>query len=266
MRSSMMRTLRSFSTILASVSFAIAQSSAAVAQQASSPQPLNASVSDYGTTFVFSPPPICGGCVETELGFQWLADGRYIPGVVSYAPFSPHTDFSVLVNLLDSEASNHDRVTHFGNEFEFVVRQQVFSKGGFELTLAPRGAALLRDGDGGRAGATAAPQFAWGRNLAIVNVTWTAGIGVSAANPRTDYLTDFDYFRTLDTRGTAFFLGFQQEAAAGQQTASTEEGLIIPFRNGQIELENAQIGLNSGINEQFQARVIVNWGRIFRRQ
>jgi hypothetical protein len=233
------------------------------AQQA--PQPLNASVSDYGTTFVFSPPPICGGCLETELGFESLQDGRYIPAVVSIAPFSPKTDFSVLVNLLDSEAPNGARATHFGNEFEFVMRQQVVQKGGFEFALGPRGAAFDRDGGGWRVGMTAAPQFSWGRNLAILNVTLTAAIGVSADNPRTDYLTDFDYFRTVDGRGTAFFLGFQQELANGQQTASTEEGLVIPFRNGQVELENAQIGLNSGINEQFQARVIVNWGKLLRR-
>jgi hypothetical protein len=89
---------------------------------------------------------------------------------------------------------------------------------------------------------------------------------MSSANPRTDYLTDFDYFRTLDTRGTAFFLGLQQEVSAGQQAASTEEGLVIPFRNGQVELETAQIDLNSGFGEQFQARVIVNWGTVFKRR
>jgi hypothetical protein len=260
-----LRFRRSFLAVLAGISLVIVPRFSTLAQ-GSSPQPLNASVSDYGTTFVFSPPPVCGGCLETELGFESLEDGRYVPAVVSYAPFSPRTDFSALVNLLDSETPAHNRVTHFGNEFQFVVRQQVFSKGGFEFTLAPRGAVFVRGSDGGRAGATAAPQFAWGRNLAILNLTWTAGVGVSSANPHTDYLTDFDYFRTLDTRGTAFFLGFQQEATPGQQTASSEEGLIIPFRNGQLELENAQIGLNSGINEQVQARVIVNWGKIGRRR
>ncbi len=266
MRSNMMRRLRPIALALASMAFTSLSGTGALAQQGSTPQPLNASVSDYGTTFVFSPPPVCGGCVETELGLQSLQDGRYIPAAVSYAPFSPRTDLSVLVNLLDSEAPNHDRAAHFGNEFEFVLRQQILQKGGFELTLAPRGAALVRGGDGGRVGATAAPQLVWGRNLAVLNVTLTAGVGVSAANPRTDYLTDFDYFRTLDSRGSAVFLGLQHEVSAGQQGASIEEGLVIPFRNGQVELENAQIGLNSGVNEQFQARVIVNWGAVFKRK
>lgn len=266
MRTRMIRRLQKLLAAVVGLAFALLNWSSASAQQASSPQPLNGSVSDYGTTFVFSPPPICGGCVETELGFQSLADGRHIPAVVSYAPFSPRTDFSVLANLLDSEAPNHVRSTHFGNQFDFVLRQQILQKGGFELTLAPRGAAFVRAVDGGRVGATAAPQIAWGRNLAVVNLTFTAAVGVSAANPRTDYQGVFDYFRTLDNRGTAFFVGFQHEVSAGQQTASTEEGLVIPFRNGQVELETAQIDLNSGFEEQFQARVIVNWGKGFKRR
>jgi hypothetical protein len=264
MRCRMNQRLPAFCVTLLGLACAGTFGPGASAQLASGPQPLNSSVSDYGTTFVFSPPPICGGCVETELGFQALQDGRYAPAVVSIAPFSPRTDVSVLVNLLDSEAPNSRRATHFGNEFEFVLRQQVLQKGGFELTLAPRGAAFDRDGDGGRVGATAAPQFSWGRNLAVLNVTLTAGIGVSAVNPRIDYLTDFDYFRTLDKRGTALFLGFQQELSAGRETGNTEEGLVIPFRNGQVELETAQTSINTGFAEQFQARVIVNWGSVFR--
>jgi hypothetical protein len=223
---------------------------------------LNASVSDFGTSFVFSPPPVCKGCLETELGFQSIEDGRYIPSVITFAPLS-RTDCSVLVNLLDSETANHSRSTHFGNSLNFVLRQKVFEKAGVELTLAPQGAALIRGDDGGRVGATAAPQYAWGSNLAILNLTWTAGINVSAANPRSQYLTSFDYYRTLQKRGTALFLGFQQQLSAGEQTIGTEEGLVIPFRNGQVELEAAQLNLNAGLEVQFQARVIVNWGRLF---
>jgi hypothetical protein len=266
MRTRRIRRLKKLLAALVGLACALLNWPGASAQQASSPQPLNGSVSDYGTTFVFSPPPICGGCVETELGFQSLSDGRYIPAVVSYSPVSPRTDISALVNLLDSEAPKSRRATHFGNQLDFVLRRQILQKGGFELTLAPRGAALVRGSDGGRVGATAAPQLSWGRNLAVLNVTLTAGIGVSSTNPRTDCLTDFDYFRTLDTRGTAFFLGLQHEVSAGQQTASTEEGLVIPFRNGQVELETAQIDLNSGFEEQFQARVIVNWGKALKRR
>jgi hypothetical protein len=76
----------------------------------------------------------------------------------------------------------------------------------------------------------------------------------------------FDYFRTLDKKGTAFFLGFQHEVTAGEQTAGTEEGLIIPFRNGQVELEAAQLDLNVSPQWQFQTRVIVNWGKVFSRK
>ena len=49
---------------------------------------------------------------------------------------------------------------------------------------------------------------------------------------------------------------------AGVQTAGIEEGLVIPFRNGQVELESAQLDLNTNPAYQFQSRVIVNWGKI----
>lgn len=235
------------------------------AQQPVAAQPLNASVSDIGTTFVFSPPPICGGCLETELGFQSVDDSRYVPGIATLALPKGHTDFSLLVSLLDSELAQDRRVAHFGQRLDFLLRQQLVSKGGFEFTAAPQGTVLVRGTTGGRAGASLAPQYGWGKNLAVLNLTWTAAVGVSAANPRSDYLTLFDYFRTLQARGTALFLGFQQEVTAGRQTAAVEQGLVIPFRDGQVELETAQLNLNNGVQAQFQARVIVNWGRVFRR-
>lgn len=229
-------------------------------------QPLNTSVSDFGTTFIFSPPPICSKCIETEFGFLSIEDGRYAPIVVSIAPFSTATDFSVLVNAVDSEAPGGHRATHFGNRFDFVVRRQAFTKGGWELTLAPRGSVLIRGGDGGRVGGVVAPQYGWGRNLAAVNLTWTAGIGVAADNPRSDDVGSFDYHRTLDKRGYQIFLGVNQEVAAGQQTAGTEEGLVIPFRNGQVELSAQQLDLNTEPEWQFQARAIVNWGKVLARK
>jgi hypothetical protein len=242
-----------------------------VAQQPASPPPqpppaLNASVSDFGTTFIFSPPPICAKCIETEFGFLSFEDGRYLPSVVTVAPFKSQTDISVLVNLLDSESPGSDRTTHFGNRFDFVIRQQAYTRGGFVLTLAPRGAVFVRDGDGGRVGASVAPQYSKGNNLLAVNLTLTAGVGVSSVNPRTDYVGSADYYRTLDSRGYQIFLGVNHEIAAGQQTAGTEEGFVIPFRNGQVELSTRQLDLNTKPEYQFQARVIVNWGKILSRK
>jgi hypothetical protein len=239
-------------------------------QPTAAPQPaqpaLNASVSDFGTTFIFSPPPICAKCIETELGFLSLEDGRYIPVVLSFAPFSSSTDINVLVNALDSEAPGNRRTTHFGNRFDFVIRQQAYTKGGFELTLGPRGTIFDRDGDGGRIGAVAAPQYSKGNNLYAANFTLTAGIDLSAANPRTDYVGSFDYYRTLSPKGYQLFLGFNHELAAGQQTVGTEEGLVIPFRNGQVELSTQQLTLNTDPEWQAQARVIVNWGKLLARK
>ena len=234
-----------------------------LAQQAAPPQPLNALVSDFGTSFIFDPPPICPKCIETELGFLSLEDGRYMPAVVSLAPFSSHTDFSVLVNMLDSESPTGHRTTHFGNRFDFVIRQQIVQKGGFLLTAAPRGTVFIRGIDGGRAGASLAPQYSKGSNLIGANFTWTGAIDISAGNPRSDFVDGYDYFRTLDHRGTTLFLGFQHEDANSQQTVGTETGLELPFHNGQVELSSQQLNLNSNPQWQFQARVIVNWDRVF---
>ena len=44
-----------------------------------------------------------------------------------------------------------------------------------------------------------------------------------------------------------------------------EEGLVLPFRNGQIEIETAQLNLNVKPEWQFQTRAIVNWCKIFLR-
>ncbi|HUC31625.1 MAG TPA: hypothetical protein VMR99_02995, partial [Candidatus Paceibacterota bacterium] len=220
--------------------------------------------SDFGTSYIFSPPPICSGCLETELGFLSLEDGRYLPAVVTIAPFTSHTDVSVLVNVLDSESPQHSRVTHFGDRFDFVVRQQIVCNDRFALTLSPRGTLFTRGADGGRAGGTVAAQYAEGKNLEVVNFTLTKAIGGNASsdNPNTDYQGSFDYYRMVGRKGAAIFLGLQHEVSSGQQMVSTEEGLVIPFRNGQVEIAVEQLDLNSNPETQFQARAIVNWGKI----
>lgn len=233
------------------------------AQTTGTPPALNASISDFGTSFIFDPPPICDKCIETELGFLSLEDGRYLPAVVTLAPFATHTDFTVLVNTLDSQSTAGHRVTHFGDRFDFVIRQQVAQKDGFLLTVAPRGAVFVRGVYGGRAGASIAPQYSKGSNLVGANFTWTAAIGASAANPRTDFVDGYDYFRTLERHGTTCFFGIQHEDSGGTQTLGTEIGLELPFRNGQVELSTQQLNLNTSPQWQFQARVIVNWGRLF---
>jgi hypothetical protein len=232
------------------------------------PTALNASISDFGTSFVFDPPVICSGCIETELGFESLSstDGRFMPAVLTVAPLKTHTDFNVLVNGIDSELVGGRRITQFGNRFDFVIRQQVLQKGGFLLTVAPRGTAFSRGIQGGRAGGTVAPQWGRGNNLIAANFTWTAGVGVSAGNPRNDYVGGADFFRTLDHRGTTLFLGLQHEATAGQHTIGSEAGLILPFRNGQVELASQQLDLSNSVAWQFQARVIVNWQNVLRKR
>jgi len=259
------RLISVFASLLCFAIFGPARLSAQ-SQNAATSQPLNSSVADFGTSFTFSPPVACPGCIETELGFLSLQDGRYIPLVVTAALPGGRTDLSVFVNLLDSQIAQSRRAAHFGNRFDFVLRQKVLEKRGFELTLAPRGSAYVRGVDGCRVGAVAGPQYTWGKNLAVADFSWTAGVGVSAANPRSDYLTSFDYNRTLDQRGSGFFWGAQQELSAGHQTVGIEQGVVIPFRNGQVELAMEQLDLNTNPAWQFQALWIVNWGKVLGRR
>lgn len=242
-----------FSLVLASARSLEAQS------QGNQSQPLNASVSDFGTSFIFSPPPISSGCVETELGFLSVEGGRFLPAAISIAPFDTHTDVSVLVNLLDSD--------HFGNRFDLVIRQQILEKGGFVLTIAPRGTIFDRTISGGRFGATLAAQYGKGKNLGVANFTFTKAIGSAISNPKADYQGSFDYYRTLTEKGIAVFAGVQHEVATrSPQTISIEQGLVLPFRNGQFELATEQLDLDVRMAWQFQARVIVNWGRVIKKE
>ncbi len=235
--------------------------------QASQPQPLNASVSNFGTTFVFSPQPICAGCLESELGYISILDGgRYAPVTMTVAPFSTPTDFNVLANVLANEEANGKRTTHFGNRFDFVVRQQLLRRGGFVLTLAPRGVVFTRDLEGGRAGATVAAQYGNGNNLGVINLTYTAAAGCSSTNPKNEYQGSYDFYRILSERGYAFFLGFQHTGTTGNPHAlGTELGIVVPFRNGQVELASQQLSLSTNPVWQFQARVTVNWGNLLRK-
>ena len=242
---------------------------ACYAQQSSQahPQPLNASISNFGTTFVFAPQPICSGCVESELGFLSVDDGgHFLPATLSLAPLSSRTDFSVLLNLLDSRVADGRRATHFGDRIDLVVRQQLLRRGGFALTVAPRGAILMRDLEGGRAGGTVAAQYLRGNNLGVVNLTYTGAIDASPANPRFEHQGSFNYFRTLSERGYALFAGLQYTQTTGNSLSlNTEGGIVIPFRNGQLELDTQQLNLSTQLAWQFQARVTVNWGDLLRK-
>jgi hypothetical protein len=246
--------------------FILAHASAATAQQqpAAGSQPLNSSVSDFGTSFCFSP-PICAGCVETELGFESLQDGRYAPAVVTVAPGWLRGDASVLVNALDSEALQMRRSTHFGNRLDFAIREKVLDHGGFSLTLVPWGAAYVRGIQGGRAGAAALPQFTLGSHQLVAEFSLTGAVGVSAGNPRTDYLQAFDYTRAIGRRGYSVFTGLQHEILGGDQTVGMEQGMVVPFRNGQIELDIQELTVNVDAEVAFQARAIVNWGKLLGR-
>jgi hypothetical protein len=227
--------------------------------------PLNANVSDFGTSFCFSP-PICAGCVEGELGFLSLADGRFAPAVLTVAPAWLHGDASVLANVIDSQAPQSRRVTHFGNRLDFAIREKVLDHNGMVVTVTPWGTAFIRGIQGGRAGGVVLPQFTAGKNQFVGQFLLTGAIGVSDGNPRTDYVEAFDYTRAVGSRGFALWAGFQHELAAGVNTIGIEQGANIPFRNGQVELATEQLTLNGSPQVQVQARLVMNWGKVLGRK
>jgi hypothetical protein len=251
--------------VLIALLFMLVRGGSAQPQQATSPQPLNANVSGFGTSFTFSP-PICAGCFQTELGYLKLQDGHFAPAVVTIAPAFLHGDASVLANALDSQAPGGHRTTHFGDRLDFAIRWKLVDHEGFVLTAAPWGTAFIRDVQGGRAGGYALPQFTWGKNQILFEFGETVAIGVSAGNPRSDYQGEFDYTRAIGSRGYAVFAGMQHDLSAGVNSVGTEIGGVIPFRNGQIELACEQLSLNSDPAAQYQARVVVNWGELLRRR
>jgi hypothetical protein len=232
------------------------------AQAPQPPQPLNSNLSSLGTSFTFSLPISCAACLETELGYLYLEDGHQVPAIVT-AGLSRYTDFSAQVNLLDSEATHPGRATQFGNRVDMIVRQQVVKNNKFALTLAPRGTVFIRGGDGGRAGITAAPLVNLGANQFLANITWTGAVGAGAGNPRSDEVAAINWARNVQSRGTAIFAGFQQETTAGTTTASIEQGMVLAFKDAQIELATEQLNLNTSPQMQVQARLVVYWGKLF---
>jgi len=107
--------------------------------------PLNASVSNFGTSFVFGPQPVCRGCVETELGFASLEEGRFLPRLSACPAFEQY-------RLLG--AGERSGQPGIGRQQNDPLRQSVRLRGPPEgasarragsLSIAPRGVVFTRD-------------------------------------------------------------------------------------------------------------------------
>lgn len=224
--------------------------------------PINSSVSNFGTSFVFGPTPIGKNHIEGELGCTSLDDQRLLSSAITLAPFSTRTDITVLTNLLESEMPVGRRTTHSGSRVDIVMRNLILEQNGFALGVAPRASFLIRNESGGRVGATIAGQYNTGNNLYVANLTATAGVKNSASNPSRDYIGAFDYYRTISTAGAAFFVGCQYEKPTNAlRTISIEQGLVIPLRDGQVEFAIEELNINLRTVLQFQVRVTLNFGK-----
>ena len=219
--------------------------------------PLNSSVSGFGTSFIFAPTPVCKGCLQTELGLAGVGANRFISAVLTRSP-SQYLDVSVLFNPYERTSGDG----HLGQRVDVVVRRLVFSEEYLSLTLAPRGATTF---DGGIAiGSTVAGQYAKNGNILIVNLTGIRGLGKAYLLPQKDFSLSTDYARNLGSKGASVFGGFQLRSATGVAlTKGFEVGAVFPFQNGQIESAVERYISASGSSWQVQARVLVNWQKIF---
>ena len=62
-------------------------------------------------------------------------------------------------NILDNQLVNGERTAHFGNRFDFVVRQRLLQSGGFIVTVVPRGTVFTKDLEGGQIGGSIGAQY-----------------------------------------------------------------------------------------------------------
>lgn len=224
--------------------------------------PLNASVSGFGTSFAFGPAPISQGSFESELGSVYLSNSRYFPVVLTFAPFGEENDLSIMANVLDIEtdASGHT-ATYFGDRAMVIFRQNILREESFSCTLAPAGTLFLRDTHGGALGGAVALRYVQGNNQFVGNINGM--IPVAGTDADANYQVAVDYSRALSESGYVVFFGVQNIYIPGNaSTFGIEQGVVLPFRDGQLEFAAEQFSPVSDIAWQFQVRVVVNWGRV----
>jgi|SRR5579872_1321721 len=241
------------------LSTGLAQQTSPNPQTSASPNNL---VSDFGTSFTFSVPPVCPGCVEVETGIARTSELFSVPAVLTIAPLNSHTDFTVLFNSFQNSSVSGRRVNQTGSELDLVIRQQVFASEHLTVAIAPRAAIFTRGGLSPRFGAALGVQYGRGPNTLVVNSTLTGTASPVIGNPSLDYLTSGDYYRALGSKGYSIFAGLQHEIFSQTQIASFEQGLVVPVKHGQIEFNLQELGINGRTVLQQQVKLILNTGKI----
>ena len=261
--SAAIKTRRLLSVITA---LCMVQTAATRSQQPSSPQPLNATVSDFGTSFAFSP-PICAGCVRDRARVP-LPPGRPL------CPGGAHRG-SRLAARRCKRARQCARFRGPARTPFHPLRQPPGLRHSRKSAwTAMAWCSRLRRGaqPSSAASRADAPGLSLSRSSPSARTRSSASLASrerSASRPETRApitWKSFDYTRSIGERGYNIFAGLQHELTAGEQTIGIEEGMTIPFRNGQVELATEQLTLNTDPAVQFQARVIVNWGKLLSRR
>ncbi len=221
--------------------------------------PLNASVSNFGTSFTFGPSTICKGCVQTELGTLSIERSHTISSMITVAPFT-RTDVSISSNLLESTSSNGKRQSALGKRVDVIIRQSVPAGKSIAFTIAPRFASA--DGASGIGGSLVA-QYVKNQIVTVFNATAIQSPSESAYIPRLDEQLALNVSRMLGSRGASVFTGAYARNADDSETVGLEGGFVYPFRNGQLEFATEYLNTAGVTSWQYQMRVTKNWGKWF---
>jgi len=224
-------------------------------------------------TFTSGTSTTAPGTVELEIGGTF-ADGVYtVPTTLKFTPdaskgFFEQGEFSVGFDSVSVVSAGGRRVTQFGDRLAFGYRRPVYRGGSLSFAVAPQGTVFVRGDSGGRLGLVGLMAQEAGQNSVAVNVSWSAALGASPANPANVIALASDFARQIAATGAwnrlSVFAGVLYENASGSDgDVALGQGVACRVRpNIVLDVAVRQTGLATGsYDHQILAGVTVNLGK-----
>ena len=180
-------------------------------------QALNGDISDIGTSFTFSANPICAKCVELEVGASVERGIKVQPEIVGTYGIGKIADVTALIS---------------DNQVSVMGRLMLLNRNRFTITVAPMYSRITNVSNSSLLGGAVALSYEQNKNIYVFNALALQSTSGRVDNNR---LVSFNYFRTISNSGYALFAGLQRDAALN--ISNVEQGVVIPFRHGQLEFE-----------------------------
>ncbi|MFQ5778748.1 MAG: hypothetical protein ACE5IP_12150 [Terriglobia bacterium] len=228
-------------------------------------------------TFTSDTSTTAPGTLELEIGTNSSDDLFTLPLTIKYTPPAQRglfhcAEFSFSVDAVSSASRNGRRVTQFSDRLGFTLRRPVYRGQAFSLAVAPQATFFLRGDSGARLGTTVIGVYAFGRNAAVLNATWTSATTSSPSNPAQQYDVAFDFARTLEESGAlsrlSVFAGLLYgNPTNGSAAVSLGQGIAYRVRpHWVLDFAVRQQGLAAG-NRDYQILVgsTLNLGKLLRR-